>query len=359
MSPLRADLLEEFTCTNESGAVHVAIDVPIGLRVKGPSEATPPRQSGSVRRTSTIDMRWPDGWGKQLRLTGRARDLLTPADGGQPIVLAEDQLDVGVAPDRTIQEISANPPRSAVAGLVGLRGGSGSRGRIAELLASEKEAGTPLYLLLDDIPGATLIAGFAFSSWMSPEMRLELMEKNGSLPKRRMEGVCTGFQPGSSGLTPDGSSRFTHQVKPVQPLDRTDDPEGWHPLNDIAEISMRRARLIDVHLDEVVTIDSMFQDSSTTPDGGRIAVHEYRVEATADPLTGELLTLHADPRVLPYNECPLASANVGRLVGTPLRDLRSVVLEQLPGTEGCTHLNDAMRALAEVPVMVESLRQLD
>jgi hypothetical protein len=60
--------------------------------------------------------------------------------------------------------------------------------------------------------------------------------------------------------------------------------------------------------------------------------------------------------VLPYDECPLASLTVDKVVGTSLRDLRTVVLEQFQGTAGCTHLNDAMRALAEVPVLLRALR---
>ena len=36
--------------------------------------------------------------------------------------------------------------------------------------------------------------------------------------------------------------------------------------------------------------------------------------------------------------------------------LRDVVLERLATTNGCTHLNDALRALAEVPALIEELR---
>jgi hypothetical protein len=55
---------------------------------------------------------------------------------------------------------------------------------------------------------------------------------------------------------------------------------------------------------------------------------------------------------LPY---PMAVANVGRMVGTPLTDLRTAVLEQLNGIDGSTHLNDVLRSLAEVPVLVRPL----
>ena len=44
------------------------------------------------------------------------------------------------------------------------------------------------------------------------------------------------------------------------------------------------------------------------------------------------------------------------MIGIPLQQFRQAVVEQLPGTLGCTHLNDALRALAEVPIMVTSLQ---
>lgn len=332
----------------------MVVEIPFGLVARGPAEATPPRRPGSVRRTASIDMFWPAGPGTQLRLIGRARDLLTPSDGGDPLVLREDSMRGGVnSATRTIEEIEATPARANLTRLIGARGGGNSRAVLAEAMADEAAAGTPLYLLLDDIAGASLIAGFAYSRWIDRDL---LIREISAGPVRNMTGVCAGFQPGSGALMPDGSSAWNHQVQPVQPLPRPEDPVGWHALEEITEMAMRRARRIDVHVGDVITIDSMFQDSSTVPTGGRVAVHEYRLTATADPVTGQLLTIDADPRVLPYDECPLASRNVGKIIGTPLSELRTVVLEKLPGTEGCTHLNDAMRALAEVPTLVRALR---
>jgi hypothetical protein len=333
----------------------MAVDLDGAPAVSGPAVATPPRQAGSVRRTSSIDMSWPGGRGTTLHLLGRARDLLTPTDGTPPQVLAEDVMRVEVAPDRTIEDILAEPARPAIGRLIGSRGGGRLRGMLGEVVPEERAAGTPLYLLLDDISGATLIAGFAYSQWTTNWMSPAPGQPS---PRRRMEGICTGFQPGSSALDSDGSGRSTHRIMPVQPLPSEADPVGWHHLDDISEVSMRRARRIDVRLSDagdVMEVDAMFQDSATTPAGGRIAVHEYRVEATADPATGTLLSVSADPRVLPYQECPLAARNVDRLVGTPLPAMRAAVLDRLKGIDGCTHLNDALRALAEVPVLAQQL----
>ena len=119
---------------------------------------------------------------------------------------------------------------------------------------------------------------------------------------------------------------------------------------------MRRARRIDVSADNVISIDAAFQDSATTPGRGRVVLHEYRLTATADPASLQLLSIVAEPRVLPYSECPGAAANINRLIGIELSQLREAVLDKLPGTLGCTHLNDALRALAEVPVLANYIR---
>jgi hypothetical protein len=171
-----------------------------------------------------------------------------------------------------------------------------------------------------------------------------------------MEGICIGFRPGSSALREIWQGPPSQRAKPVGSLVHPDDPDGWHPLAPLPDVSMRRARRIDVWIDGVIRIDAGFQDSAGDPVHGRVAVHEYRIAATADPASGELLTLAPDARILPFMECPSAAARALDLVGAPLGELRSVVLERLAKTSGCTHLNDALRALAEVPVLVSQLR---
>jgi hypothetical protein len=120
--------------------------------------------------------------------------------------------------------------------------------------------------------------------------------------------------------------------------------------------TMRRLRVIDVsEADGVIAITTMFQDSGMVPGDRRSAVHEYALHATADRVTGRLLTLNATPGVLPHPECVGAPANLARLIGTPLVELRETVLRELRGAAGCTHLNDAVRALAEAPILVRAL----
>jgi len=102
-------------------------------------------------------------------------------------------------------------------------------------------------------------------------------------------------------------------------------------------------------------VDAHFQDSATRPDGQRMAVHEYLLHATIDLKTMLIEEIAADPRVLPFDYCPAAVLNVGRLVGTAVSSLRTTVIRDLAREQGCTHLNDMLRSLAEVPHMLAPL----
>ena len=59
------------------------------------------------------------------------------------------------------------------------------------------------------------------------------------------------------------------------------------------------------------------------------------------------------PPAVPFPECPGTIANAGRMVGVRVES--AAVLDQLRGTAGGAHLNDALHALAEVPRLVAAL----
>jgi hypothetical protein len=293
-----------------------------------------------------------------MRLIGRARDVVTPPTGGAPILCAEDAFEAELQPDRTIVAIEADPPRPDLARLVGTRGGGRLRHALEHFVPEERRNATPLYLILDDISGASLVAPWAWSQWQK-----DWLESAGAMTRPQlnrmiqdMEGICTGFAPGSSSLDPDRLVRQTDDAAPAPDLRNPDDPEGWHAFTLQNTVGMRRARRIDVRLDETIVIEAAFQDSAARPDGTRAALHEYQLSATADPRSLRVLSIDATPRVLPFGECPGAVKNISRLLDSELSQLRQTVLDQLPGTLGCTHLNDALRALAEVPALVNHLR---
>jgi Protein of unknown function (DUF2889) len=326
---------------------------------RNPLGVAPLRRPGSVRRTTSIDTHWPEGWGKPSQMQGRGRDLLTPSDSGSAAtVLADDQFTITASIEREILAISTTPDRPEAQGLQGVRAGGASRDALSKILGPEK--GGPLYQVIDDFAGASLVSGWIWSVWESGwQERMQAMRDLPNFRARKMEGICTGFAPGASSLDEEGLPNQSHskEAARVGPLANPDDPEGWHDLPDREGVQMRRARRIDVWRDEgSVQIDAMFQDSGTTPDGeSRAAIHEYHVRAAMNAEDETLLAISVDPRILPFQECPGAALNAGRMVGQPMSDFRQKVLETLPGIHGCTHLNDVLRALSDVPHLASLL----
>jgi hypothetical protein len=333
----------------------MAIPVPVGLRPRGSVASAPPRRAGSVRRTVTMDFTWPDGMQGDTVLDGRARDLRT-GDDGTARVLAEASLRMVTDQRRVIKEVSSAPGIGGLASLAGESAMSGFRRRLAATGAAGPTvtaAGTPLNQLLDDVPGATLVSGAAWQRWCDTDRYLEI---KADVVRRVMTDVCTGYQQGSSALQPDGTLRWQQGRQPAVDIDAVDDDLAWHAHPSPDGVTMRRARRIDVWLaGRVIRIDAFFQDSSTLPEGGRQSIHEYTLTAEADLETGTVRALTPVPGVLPYDECPLAVGHVAALAGLPLSGLRGTVLERLRGPLGCTHLNDMLRALADVPALARHL----
>jgi hypothetical protein len=323
---------------------------------RDPQESPPARRPGSVRRTSSIDMTWPDGPGTPMHMLGRARDIETDLDGALRI-LAYDTMDATVGPERTIVDISSEPDRPGIRDLIGARGGGKLRSAVDEALPVDRQQRTPLALLLDDVAGASLVGGFAWSRHNPEWMRGFAPEGEGPRPpvqRRTMIGICAGFRPGAATLLPDGTPRGGgHNVVAVPPLTDPSDADGWHPLTAMPQVAMRRARRMDVWRDgDVYRVDAHFRDSCSDPEVIEVAVHEYSIEAIIDATTFVVTQVSATPRVLPFAECPAAAPNVGRLVGGQLGDLRMNVLDLLKGPDCCTHLNDALRALADIAALL-------
>lgn len=309
------------------------------------------RRPGSIRRTSSIDSHWPEGIGHAWQLEGRAQDLLTPADDGAPVVLAEGRFAIDASPAREILSVEVSPGHANAQQLVGVRAGGASRQALGSILGDVR--GGPLYQLLDDFAGASLVAGWIWSQW-NPDWWTNRKFPVGTKGPR--EGVCTGFAPGASALAADGSVELNHSTTVVGPFDNPADPAGWHDLPDQQGPQSRRARRIDLWRDNgVVKVDAAFQDSGPGPQGNRIAIHEYRVHAEVDADSGVLLAMQVLPLILPFAECPGAAIKATRMIGRKLADFRAAVIDTLPTTMGCTHLNDVLRGLADVPALAARL----
>ncbi len=302
----------------------------------------------------SIDVSWPDGETGGRLFVGRCRDYRTPIGGGTGRVLDEAEFQARLAEDKTITSITATPAPDKIDSLVGVRGGNHLRLFIKETMPELITDGAPIYLPLDDISGTSLVSVSAWSLFngdsalaMRSRFKPEELEK---LMADRVN-VCWGLAEGNSGITGRGAGDAVGGAD-AGDVRNPADPEGWHELFEVDGPSFRRARRIEVQRDDdagLIRIEAAFQDSVKRNNGTRGAIHEYNISATADLATGNLLSLVPEPRILPFGECPGAVANTQRLLGRTLHEIRDAVLEQLRGAQGCTHLNDALRALAEVP----------
>lgn len=283
-------------------------------------------------------------------MSGRSRDLLTSADG-HPVTVGRGSLELSVDQHNLIVAMTSDPLLET--SLTGTTVAKGFRSTARELLGSDIDRGA-FGLLLADVPIALITCNFAVAQWHTYD---ELEAAGGTATMRRaVTGMCTGFARGSSGLEPDGTANRDHRKRPVPSLEEGPDPLAWHELPEITEMSMRRTRRIDVWRERgVVHVDSMFQDAATRPQRGRVAVHEYTLRASVDGATSVVTSVLAQPRVLPYAECPLAASSAQRLVGHRVDELGLAVSQELRGTVGCTHLNDALRALGDVAALLAEL----
>ncbi len=90
--------------------------------------------------------------------------MRTNPDGTTDVV-GEAWLRATVGPAQKLLSITTSPDVPALQQLLGGSVGSGFRSRVIEVLRGagthESEDGSLLYLLLDDLPGATLVSGYA------------------------------------------------------------------------------------------------------------------------------------------------------------------------------------------------------
>jgi hypothetical protein len=317
-------------------------DLPLNPRhgTHAPISGTTPRRSGSIRRTSTIDTNRSAQAPDRLVVTGRARDLLTRFDGTSEN-LGEVRLDavVDYSNECELVSISATPAFPALEALLGAAVGSGFRGKAIDAMPIEAANGTLLNLLVDDLPGAILVSGYAASR----------IGHFISRPNQQAQGdLCSGWRHGGTIMIEISAGRIPPIVTGPQAtrLDRDDDTAAWHQLDPLGPNGMRRARRLDVYPGDEVRIDAYFRDSHRSLTGEHTSIHEYSLDGKARD--GVIESLQARAHALPWLECPHAVESAAWLVGTPLHDLRRRVRRDFVGIDTCTHLNDMLRSLADV-----------
>jgi Protein of unknown function (DUF2889) len=325
---------------------------------RDPLRSVPVLQLGVLRRTMHVDVGPAAAWsvkGRELELSGAARDV-RGTDGPDPLVLSAASINARFDSSRTLVSLTTEPESTWAQAMVGQRSGSGFRRFLEE--ATPKDGDPSLVRqLLEDLPAAALISGYS---------SLRLARRLGAEPSSltppgvldRMTDLCSGWRASGLAVVNVAASRGVpvQDTPPAPDLER-EQPGAWHEIPVLEADWMRRRRFVDVNFDDRGSGDSarpvsaqmwaMFRDTVGESDGSESVLHEYaitgRLDWTDDGV--RLTTVKADPKVLPFVECPAAAAEVVALEGQLLRDLPRSVPEVLFGVASCTHLNDLLRSI--------------
>ncbi|OBG94151.1 hypothetical protein A5697_02505 [Mycobacterium sp. E3251] len=305
-------------------------------------DEAPQLAAGRRRRTSTIDTHPDEAGGSLADL--RARDVVG-AEGGRVEVLGEIRMRAHLT-DQVVDDITSPAGLDA---LLGCRVGAGFRAKVGRLFPEEAERASLLHLLLDDWVGATLVSGYATQyaaiiEGVEEKMPLGIAD--------RMAGICAGFAPDASLI----AYTRRHDVIPTGRGPSAPPLNGLHEVEPLRARGMRRYRRLD--LAEVDTGSAHFQahfrDSHMDDDLVETIVHEYTVAGTLDTSRRVITEVNAEVRVLPWQECPGAIGSASRIRGMTLAELRDRIRGEFVGTSTCTHLNDTLRAIADLDALLDS-----
>jgi hypothetical protein len=294
----------------------------------------------------SIDITRPDGLLGPVVAVLAGRDRAVAA-GGRPHVLAEVSLAVRVAESGEVAGIDGGgPPGLGELVGAGLRSGFGRRAATA--LPDDAARRTLVASLLDDLPGAYHVSGYALA-------RGGVLPGGANGPERAalQADICAGWavgEPLHDLLAATG--RIAIPSGPPAPALERADPDGWHALAALGEGTVRRRRLLDVAgatRPPGLAVRAHFRDS-WSGEGTEIALHEYGIEAAVDG-DRRVTRVEVDARVLPWDACPGAVASASRVVGVAVADLPARVRADLVGPSTCTHLNSMLRSLVDVSAL--------
>jgi hypothetical protein len=302
----------------------------------GPQDAvtaTTPRRAGSIRRTTNIDTLRPDGVRADAVVDARARDLRTNLDGTSDVV-AEATLRARISPTHQLLSLGTTPEIPALQGLLGASVGPGFRSRVNKIVTDGCEDGSLLYLLLDDLPGATLVSGYALvratfdegplideaplidegprsvrprpAPRLAPTAASSAGSATGPFPDFGAQNdICAGWAHDATMLVhvrATGSLPMT-SGPPAPILEDDGDPISWHAMADLAPHAVRRRRRLDLLVPPEGAreheIDLHFRDSHVDGQGRETIMHEYTMSGAIDMEVGRIGSVSARAHVLP------------------------------------------------------------
>ena len=293
----------------------------------------------------------------------QGRDLYTSRAGEAEVIAAVRVEATSEFPGHVLTAISADPADDRVRQLAGKRASSGFRRAVEEALPGEREAGTLLYQLLDDLPTALLVSGYATLAASVTAGASAPMPGRRPAMALQVVDMCSGWVDGgvmvsglNDGIPPYFEGTLAPSVESADGPEGTSDPLGWHAHGPLPPHAMRRRRRIDVWRDDdLAHVEGFFRDSHVASDRTERVVHEYTLRATVDIPTRSFRSCTADFGSLPWPECPGALASAGRLAGVSVDGLRRRVRDEFTGVGTCTHLNDTLRALEDVSALIDVL----
>jgi hypothetical protein len=276
-----------------------------------PAVSVPLPAPPALRRTSIVDVVRPDGLRGRSVIRATGHDLVVSPAGRA--VVDDAWLELTADVDHDVIEIDGShlADRARPSGL-SLR--HGLRNGLAHPLPVDSVA----RLLVDDAATVGLLGSY-----------VEIYHGRPVGDSFARPNICAGWIDGGVLIT---AIRRTHDVPlpqgPLAPSDLADD-ENANEVRPLQVDGVRRARVIDVAVrGDAFVADAAFRDSFV------------------DRATGTILSAAADPRVLPWVECPNAATSVNVLVGTSSNDLRATLKGSFSSVATCTHLNASLWALA-------------
>jgi len=273
-------------------------------------------------------------------VTGRAADL------HDDVVLREIEFRAQIDDDGLLARWDSDA--ALPDGLLGATTGAGFRRSLAPL----GEGGPSERLLrrmLWDLPILSQVAG-----------QTALLDHSGAradvVLSRRGTDQCSGWRAGGEMF--DLADRDGGVLRmPLGPVadQRSIAAPYLRDVGDLPPMATRRSRLLTVGAGAGGSpqIVLAHRDTYADPDGVARRLHEWTAHTSLDDL-GRFGPVRVEAGRLPWVECPVAGLSGGRLEGRRPAEVEADVRDGFHGISTCTHLNDALRGLAEVGDLLDT-----